>query len=85
MKKFVIKDKPNAITIEVMRSYFGSMMESAERFRAESLEVVKRGGQFYYYKDGEVDTFWNGFAFGMRMAKRIENASFGVTSQKGNQ
>jgi hypothetical protein len=71
-----IVDKPGVIPKAVMREYFEKAVNDTPALRASiPLGIVEINGVFSHYADSETDTFWLGFALGMRCAERVGKAA----------
>lgn len=76
-----IKDKPDAISVAIMRTYFEQSVNQTPQFsKSTPLGIMEVNGQFHHYMDPDTDTMWIGFAIGMRCAERLLNAYGKITT-----
>ena len=68
-----ITDRPGALPVAHMRTLFEQSANSTESFRNRyDLTTLKYNGEFAGYKSAETNTFWAGFAIGLRCAERLQ-------------
>jgi hypothetical protein len=70
-----IKDRPGAISSQLMRRYFEEAVRQTAALAAHvPLDRVVKDGEFTEYMHPETQAMWVGFAIGMRCAERLSNA-----------
>ena len=76
MSAIVITDRPGALPVAHMRTLFEQSVNSTQSFRARyDLTTLKRNCEFAGYKSAETNTFWAGFAIGLRCAEKLDQAA----------
>lgn len=69
-----MRSQPGDVPIKQIADWFEmAATETATLGRRCKLSTRKDSGEFIWYEDAETNSFFSGFAIGIKMAQRLEN------------